>query len=85
VAAANSESTKPSARGRGDGKSHTTDKTDKTDMEIKALAKQMRQSIKSLDSKIQKLDESLASPLRSTGLLTMLVAAVVALVAVHTV
>lgn len=49
----------------------------KTDAEIKALAKQMRQSIKALDGKIQKLDESSASGLRSAhmvGLLSVLVA-----------
>ena len=54
----------------------------KTDAEIKALAKQMRQSIKTLDGKIQKLDEQgSASGLRSahfTGLLAALVALFVA-------
>ena len=54
----------------------------KTDAEIKALAKQMRQSIKTLDGKIQKLDdEGSATALRSahaTGLLAALVALFVA-------
>ena len=68
AAAAKSADTLNGKRGRG-GKS-------KTDAEIKALAKQMRQSIKTLDGKIQKLDDersassevrSLMSPGRSCG------------------
>jgi|LauGreDrversion4_1035100.scaffolds.fasta_scaffold1227011_1 hypothetical protein len=74
AAAAKSADTLNGKRGRG-GKS-------KTDAEIKALAKQMRQSIKTLDGKIQKLDdEGSASALRSAhvaGLLAALVALFVA-------
>ena len=61
------------ARGRGDQK--------KTDQEIKALAKQMRQSIKNLDTKIQKLDESPASSLQSATSSTLLAALLAVLVA----
>jgi len=78
AAAGKGDGSKSGARGRGQRKSDKTDK--KTDKEIKALAKQMRQSIKSLDSKIQKLDESRASSLRSTGLVTAILAGIVALV-----
>ena len=74
AAAGKGDGRQSGARGRGERKS------DKTDKEIKALAKQMRQSIKSLDSKIQKLDQSRASSLRSTGLVTAILAGMVALV-----
>jgi hypothetical protein len=47
-------------------------KTKVTDMEIAKLAKQMRQSIKTLDSKIQKLDESTGTSLRWSYLLPLL-------------
>ena len=47
-------------------------KTKVTDMEIAKLAKQMRQSIKTLDSKIQKLDESTGTSLRWSNLLPLL-------------
>jgi len=70
---------KSGKRGRGGAQGER-----KTDEEIKALAKQMRQSIKALDGKIQKLDESPAAPLRSPRLAALaLLAALVALVSAH--
>jgi len=72
AAAAGADAGVHGARGRGGEQ--------KTDKEIKALAKQMRQSIKNLDTKIQKLDESPASALQSATSWTLLAALLAVLV-----